>query len=104
MNSWCLIKISTLLFEFSALGYKFTLVRLLIDRLPKESGVIDRVYYGLKVILTSMIVFCIISPLTCKLIFMDATRNIYLVMANLMGIFILLYDATFEYIKKKKVQ
>ena len=31
MNSWCLIKISTLLFEFSALGYKFTLVRLLID-------------------------------------------------------------------------
>ena len=31
MNSWCLIKVSTLLFEFSALGYKFTLVRLLID-------------------------------------------------------------------------
>ena len=28
MNSWCLIKISTLLFEFSALGYKFTLVKL----------------------------------------------------------------------------
>ncbi len=31
MNSWCLTKISTLLFEFSALGYKFTLIRLLID-------------------------------------------------------------------------
>ena len=31
MNAWCLTKISTLLFEFSALGYKFTLVRLLID-------------------------------------------------------------------------
>ena len=31
MNSWCLTKISTLLFEFSSLGYKFTLVRLLID-------------------------------------------------------------------------
>ena len=31
MNAWCLTKISTLLFEISALGYKFTLVRLLID-------------------------------------------------------------------------
>lgn len=31
MNTWCLTKISTLLFEFSALGIKFTLVRLLID-------------------------------------------------------------------------
>ena len=31
MNAWCLTKISTLLFEFSALGIKFTLVRLLID-------------------------------------------------------------------------
>ncbi|MEN8077441.1 permease [Clostridioides difficile] len=31
MNAWCLTKISTLLFEFSSLGYKFTLVRLLID-------------------------------------------------------------------------
>lgn len=31
MNAWCLTKISTLLFEFSALGCKFTLVRLLID-------------------------------------------------------------------------
>lgn len=31
MNSWCLTKISTLLFEISALGLKFTLVRLVID-------------------------------------------------------------------------
>lgn len=31
MNAWCLTKISTLLFEISALGYKFTLVRLFID-------------------------------------------------------------------------
>ena len=31
MNAWCLTKISTLLFEFSALGLKFTLVRLIID-------------------------------------------------------------------------
>jgi len=31
MNAWCVTKIPTLLFEFSSLGYKFTLVRLAID-------------------------------------------------------------------------
>ncbi len=31
MNAWCVTKISTLLFEFSAIGYKFTLARLIID-------------------------------------------------------------------------
>lgn len=31
MNAWCVTKISTLLFEIGALGYKFTFVRLLID-------------------------------------------------------------------------
>ncbi len=31
MNAWCVTKISTLMFEFSSLGYKFTLARLFID-------------------------------------------------------------------------
>lgn len=31
MNAWCVTKLSTLLFEISALGYKFTLARLIID-------------------------------------------------------------------------
>lgn len=31
MNAWCVTKISTLMFEFSSLGYKFTLARLIID-------------------------------------------------------------------------
>lgn len=31
MNAWCVIKISTLLFEISSLGYRFTFYRLLID-------------------------------------------------------------------------
>ena len=31
MNAWCVTKISTLLFEISAIGYNFTLARLLID-------------------------------------------------------------------------
>lgn len=31
MNAWCVTKIPTLLFEVSSLGFKFTLVRLLIN-------------------------------------------------------------------------
>ena len=31
MNAWCVTKISTLLFEISSLGFKFTFVRLLIN-------------------------------------------------------------------------
>jgi len=31
MNAWCVTKISTLMFEFSSMGYKFTLARLLIN-------------------------------------------------------------------------
>ena len=31
MNAWCVTKISTLMFEFSSLGYKFTLARLIIN-------------------------------------------------------------------------
>lgn len=31
LNAWCVTKFSTLLFEIGALGYKFTIVRLLID-------------------------------------------------------------------------
>lgn len=31
LNSWCVTKVSTLLFELSSLGFKFTFIRLLID-------------------------------------------------------------------------
>jgi uncharacterized membrane protein YraQ (UPF0718 family) len=31
LNAWCVTKFSTLLFEISALGYDFTLIRLIID-------------------------------------------------------------------------
>ncbi|MDB8803711.1 MULTISPECIES: permease [unclassified Romboutsia] len=31
LNAWCVVKISTLTFEISAIGYEFTLVRLVID-------------------------------------------------------------------------
>lgn len=31
LNAWCVTKFSTLLFEIGALGYKFTIIRLIID-------------------------------------------------------------------------
>ncbi|WP_394863737.1 permease [Paraclostridium bifermentans] len=31
LNAWCVTKFSTLLFEIGALGYKFTILRLIID-------------------------------------------------------------------------
>ena len=31
MNAWCVTKISTLLFEISSLGFKFTIIRLVIN-------------------------------------------------------------------------
>lgn len=31
LNSWCVTKVSTLLFEVSSLGFRFTFIRLLID-------------------------------------------------------------------------
>jgi uncharacterized membrane protein YraQ (UPF0718 family) len=31
MGAWCVTKISTLMFEFTALGYRFTFIRLLVD-------------------------------------------------------------------------
>ncbi|KYH29524.1 MULTISPECIES: permease [Clostridium] len=31
MNAWCVTKITTVMFEVSALGYEFTLVRFLVD-------------------------------------------------------------------------
>ncbi|WP_459836538.1 permease [Clostridium carnis] len=31
MNAWCVTKVSTLLFEITSIGYKFTITRLIID-------------------------------------------------------------------------
>ena len=54
-------------------------------------------------ILTITIIFGIISPLTCKLVFNDPSKSIYLIMVNILSIFILLYDITYENIKNKTV-
>jgi O-antigen/teichoic acid export membrane protein len=62
-----------------------------------------RIYQNIKLILPIAIILIIISPLTCKLIFNNSDLSIYFAMVNIMGLFILLYDISFEHIKNKKL-
>ena len=64
---------------------------------------IDKLYHGLKMVITIMIVLCIITPLTCKLVFLDPSKSIYVVMINFLGVILLLYDMVYRFIKNKKV-
>ena len=63
----------------------------------------DKMYQTFKMMLTISIIFGIISPLTCKIIFNNPSYSIYLTMINFLAIFILLYDITYENIKNNKL-
>ncbi len=63
----------------------------------------DKIYQTFKMMLTITIIFGIISPLTCKIIFNNPSYSIYLTMINFLAIFILLYDITYENIKNNKI-
>ena len=53
--------------------------------------------------ITFTIVFGIISPLICKLLFNNPNMAIYLMMTNIFAIFILLFDITYEIIFNKVI-
>ena len=63
----------------------------------------EKIYRTFKMMLTITIIFGIISPLTCKIIFNNPSYSIYLTMVNFLAIFILLYDITYENIKNNKI-
>ena len=91
---------------FYALGivnYIVYLITNITDKLPKDMSTIDKLYHGLKMVITIMIVLCIITPLTCKLVFLDPSKSIYVVMINFLGVILLLYDMVYRFIKNKKV-
>lgn len=86
--------------------YAFILIKYLIyivKNMTKEKSDIDNLYYSFKVMLTFTIILSIISPLTCKVIFNDPIKSIYLTMINFLAIFILLYDITYYNIKNKTI-
>ena len=85
------------------IDYLVYLGKLTIKELPSDMPITDKMYNGFKAMLSIAIIFGVISPLTCRVIFNDASKSIYLVMVNFMAVFILLYDITFSGIKNKKI-
>ena len=86
--------------------YSLTLVNYIIfivKEITKERTGIDKIYNSFKVILTFAIIFGIISPLICKVLFNDSNKSIYLTMVNFLSIFILLYNLTYDEVKDKRV-
>ena len=83
--------------------YLVYIVKFINMRLPIKLTVLNKIYSNFKIMLSLVIFLGIISPITCKLLFYDDSYAIYLTMMNIMAIFLLLYDITYENIKNKKV-
>ena len=79
------------------------IAKIMNDELPKELTLTSRIYNNFKIMLSLAIVFSIVSPLTCKVIFNNSNYAIYLVMLNIMTIFSLIYDITYDNISNKKI-
>ena len=79
------------------------IAKIMNDELPKELTLTSRIYNNFKIMLSLAIVFSIVSPLTCKVIFNNPNYAIYLVMLNIMTIFSLIYDITYDNINNKKI-
>ena len=90
-------------YAFGIIYYLIYLAKSVTEKLPKDALVTDKLYQSFQMMLTIAIIFGIISPLTCKVIFNDPSKSIYLTMINFLAIFILLYDMTYENIKNKKI-
>ena len=90
-------------YAFGIIHYLIYLAKSVTNKLPKDALVTDKLYQSFKMMLTITIIFGMISPLTCKVIFNDPSKSIYLTMINFLAIFILLYDMTYENIKNKKM-
>ena len=88
--------------------YSLTIIDYLVylaKIIAKDSNniITEKIYRTFKMILTITIIFGIISPLTCKIIFNNPSYSIYLTMVNFLAIFILLYDITYENIKNNTI-
>ncbi len=90
-------------FALGIINYLIYFAKAATRKLPKDTTVTDKLYNSFKMMLTIAIIFGIISPLTCKVIFNDPSKSIYLTMVNFMAIFILLFDTTYQNIKNKSI-
>ncbi len=90
-------------YALSIVDYLIYVAKLTIKGLPSDMLPTDKVYNSFKAMLPMAIIFGVISPLTCRVIFNDPSKSIYLVMINFMAIFVLLYDLTFDAVKNKLI-
>ena len=91
---------------FYALGiidYLIYIIKDITKNLPGKITFVNRIYNNFKIMLSVVVFLGIISPLTCRIIFNNASYAIYLTMVNIMAIFILLFDITYENLKNKKI-
>ena len=91
------------LFGINIINYILYIVKNMNNELPRELSLTNRIYNNFKIMLSLAIIFSIVSPLTCKVLFNNPEFSIYLVMLNFMAIFSLLYDITYKNIKHTKL-
>ena len=91
------------LYSLEIVNYLMYIAKRITNSVSKENMIINKIYQTFKISLTIAIIFCIISPLTCKVIFNNPQMSVYLFIMNILAIFILLYDTTYENIKNKTV-
>ena len=90
-------------YALNIIEYLVYIVKFVNKNLPIKITPLNRIYSNFKIMLSLVIFFGIISPITCKLLFYNDSYAVYLAMMNMMAIFMLLYDITFDSIKNKKV-
>ena len=91
------------LYSITIINYLIYLANMINSSITSSISMTNRMYNNFKIMLSIAIVFGIISPLTCKVIFNNPKYSIYLMMTNYLAIFILLYDITYKSIKNKAV-
>ena len=91
------------LFGICIVNLVIDLVKVINIELPQEMTLTSRIYNNFKIMLSAVIIFSIVSPLTCKILFNEPRYAIYLGMLNFMAIFSLLYDITYGFIKNKRI-
>ena len=90
-------------YGLAIINYLIYVVKNINDGVLNKITVSSKIYSNFKVMISLMIIFSVMSPLTCKLLFNNSSYSIYLSMLNMMAIFMLLYQITYESIKNKKV-
>ena len=90
-------------FALGIIDYVIYIIDELNKHLPDNIDANSKIRNNFKFILPLAIIFSILSPLTCKLIFNNPHYAIYSTMVNFMGIFVLLYELTFENIGNKRI-